>query len=251
MEYSIKEVSEIAGISTRTLRYYDQIGLLSSNRENYNNYRVYKQEDIDLLQQILLYKELGFKLHEIKKLLTSYDYDPIIIMQNHLNNLKVKQNNINTLINNVEKTISNYKGEIKMTNDEKFEGLKQEMIDKNELEFGHDVRTNFGDKAMDKSNQQIINMSKEQKEEIENFSIKINETLKQAKEQGDPASRLAQSVCEMHKDWISFYWGSYDKSAHMQLAKSYVEDERFKKYYDAIAPGCAEFLKDALYIYCK
>lgn len=251
MEYSIKEISEMAGISTRTLRYYDQIGLLSSKRENSNNYRVYNQNEIDLLQQILLYKELGLELKEIQKIISSSDYNPLSAMENHLENLLEKQKNINLLIKNVKKTILNFKGEKTMTNDEKFLGLKQEIIDKNESKYGKQVREKFGDISMDKANEQLKNMTEDQFNEIENLSNKINETLKQAKNQGDPSSDLAQSVCKMHKDWISFYWGYYDKSAHKELANSYVEDERFKKYYENIEPGCAEFLRNALLIFCK
>lgn len=66
-----------------------------------------------------------------------------------------------------------------------------------------------------------------------------------------PAGETAQKACELHKKWISFYWDGYSKEAHAGLAEMYVADPRFKAYYDKIAPGCAEFLRDAIRIYCK
>ena len=75
--------------------------------------------------------------------------------------------------------------------------------------------------------------------------------MKTAFEQGDPSGGPAQKVCAMHREWLEHYWGHYSKEAHLGLAQSYVEDPRFRKYYDSIAEGCAEFLRDAIEIYCE
>ena len=83
------------------------------------------------------------------------------------------------------------------------------------------------------------------------MSRSINDSLKLAFEQGDPSSELAQKVCAMHKEWLEYSWNHYSKQAHLGLAQMYVADPRFKKYYDDIAEGCAEFLRDALTIYCR
>lgn len=77
MEYSINKLAKLAGVSTRTLRYYDEIGLLSPERISSNGYRVYGQKEVDLLQQILFYRELGVSLDEIKNIVWSKDYDGI------------------------------------------------------------------------------------------------------------------------------------------------------------------------------
>ena len=93
--------------------------------------------------------------------------------------------------------------------------------------------------------------TKEQFEEIEALTKELNETLKAAFCQGDPAGELAQKAAELHKKWLCFYWDKYTKEAHIGLANMYVQDPRFKQYYDKIAPGCAEFLRDAIEVYCK
>ncbi len=250
MEYSINKLAQLAGVSTRTLRYYDEIGLLSPNRVSSNGYRVYGQKEVDLLQQILFYRELEVPLEEIKCIVWSKDYDGLEALQEHLTALKAKKQQIELLIRNVEKSIAASKGEIVMKDKEKFEGLKKKMIDENEKNYGKEVREKYGDDAVNASNAKLMGLSSAQYERAQELSRSINDSLKQALEQGDPSSELAQKVCAMHKEWLCYSWNHYSKQAHLGLAQMYVADPRFKKYYDDIAPGCAEFLRDALEIYC-
>lgn len=128
MEYSINKLAKLAGVSVRTLHYYDEIELLSPRRISSNGYRVYGQKEVDLLQQILFYRELGVPLDEIKRMVWSKNYDGIAALQGHLSALKAKRDQIDLLIVNVERTISASKGEIIMSDEEKFEGFKQKML---------------------------------------------------------------------------------------------------------------------------
>ena len=137
-----------------------------------------------------------------------------------------------------------------MSDTEKFEGLKKNLIDENEQKYGKEIRASFGDQTVDDSNAKLMGLTPEKYAEREDLSQQINQTLKQALEQGDPTGELARKVSEMHKKWLCFYWKDYSKEAHRGLAQAYVEDPRFRKYYDDIAPGCAEFLRDAITTYC-
>lgn len=251
MEYSINKLAKLAGVSTRTLRYYDEIKLLSPKRISSNGYRVYRQKEVDLLQQILFYRELNLPLDEIKSIIWSKDYDGITALQGHLSALKTKREQIEFLIANVEKTISASKGEITMNDKEKFEGFKQKMLDENENQYGQEIREKFGDAMIDDSNAKMMGLTADQYEKIQELSRQTNDSLKIAFEQGDPSSELAQRVCAMHKEWLGYFWNHYSKEAHLGLAQTYVDDPRFTKYYDAIAVGCAEFLRDAIKIYCE
>ena len=94
-------------------------------------------------------------------------------------------------------------------------------------------------------------MTREQYARMEALTQELNDTLKAAFAQGDPASELAQKACELHKRWLCFFWDSYSREAHLGVTQMYVDDPRFTEYYDKIAPGCAEFLRDAVAIYCK
>lgn len=251
MEYSIKALAKLAGISVRTLHYYDEIKLLTPRRISSNGYRIYGEKEVDCLQQILFYRELGLPLDEISRIMHAKEYDGTANLTQHLASLIAKRDRLDLLIANVAKTIAAQKGEIAMSDKEKFEGFKQNLIDENEQKYGKEVRAAFGDQAVDASNAKLMGLTPEKYAEVQDLSLLINQTLKQALEQGDPAGELAQKTCEMHKKWLSFYWKEYSKEAHMGLAQAYVDDPRFRKYYDDIAPGCAEFLHDAIMIYCK
>lgn len=253
MEYTIRQLSKMAGVSTRTLRYYDGIHLLSPARTNSNQYRVYGQKEVDVLQQILFYRELGVSLADIRDIMKSPGFDAGKALEKHLAALQNKRRQLDTLIANLEKSISAKKGETEMSNKEKFEGFKQNMIAENEQRYGDEVRAAYGDAAVDASNAKIKGMSEEQWENSQKLSAEIHETLKAALEQGDPAGETAQKACDLHRQWLCMFWkdGTYSKQAHKGLADTYVADERFKAFYDNIVPGCAEFLRDAIHIYCQ
>jgi DNA-binding transcriptional MerR regulator len=251
MEYTINKLAKLAGISTRTLRYYDEFGLLSPVRISSNGYRIYGQKEIDRLQQILFYRELDVPLEEIKEILFSKDFDGQAALETHLSALLSKRKQLNLLIANVEKTIEAAKGATIMSDQEKFDGFKQKLIDDNERQYGEEIRVKYGDEVVDRSNTRIKGMSKEQFAEVEMLSAEVNETLKSAFEQGDPGSELAQKACELHKKWLCCFWDNYSKEAHIGVTQMYVDDPRFTAYYDIIAVGCAAFLRDAVLIYCK
>lgn len=251
MEYSINQLSKLAGVSVRTLRYYDEIELLSPRRMRGNGYRVYGQKEVDLLQQILFYRELGVPLDEIKRILSSKNHDGIKALQGHLSALKAKRDQIDLLIANVERTIAVSKGERTMSDQEKFEGFKQKMIEENEKNYGREIREKYGDDVVDASNAKMMGLTPEEYVKMQELSRRMNDLLKLAFEQGDPSGELAQKVCGMHKEWLGYFWNGYTKEAHLKLAQTYVDDPRFTKYYDDIAVGCAAFLRDAIEVYCK
>jgi DNA-binding transcriptional MerR regulator len=251
MEYTINKLAKLAGVSTRTLRYYDELGLLSPARVSSNGYRIYGQKEIDRLQQILFYRELGVSLEEIRNILASKDFDGLSALESHLTALLARREQLNLLVANVEKTIKTMKGEMIMSDQEKFEGFLQKLVDHNEHQYGEEARAKYGDERVNRSNAKVLNMSKEQFTELERLTEDLNETLKAAFEQGDPASELAQKACELHKRWLCFYWDDYSKEAHKGVTQMYVDDPRFTAYYDKISPGCAAFLRDAVAIYCR
>ena len=230
---------------------YDELGLLSPARVSSNGYRIYGQKEIDRLQQILFYRELGVSLEEIRNILASKDFDGLSALESHLTALLARREQLNLLVANVEKTIKTMKGEMIMSDQEKFEGFLQKLVDHNEHQYGEEARAKYGDERVNRSNAKVLNISKEQFTELERLTEDLNETLKAAFEQGDPASELAQKACELHKKWLCFYWDDYNKEAHKGVTQMYVDDPRFTAYYDKIAPGCATFLRDAVAIYCK
>ena len=251
MEYTVNKLAKLAGVSTRTLRYYDEIGLLVPARISSNGYRIYGRNEVDRLQQILFYRELDVPLDEIRRILSADDFNGLSALRNHLAALKSKREQLDLLIANVEKTIKAMKGEIVMSDKEKFEGFLKKMVDDNEQKYGKEIREKYGKETVDHSNAKLLNMSREQYAELERLTNELNETLKLAVESGDPGGELAQKACELHKKWLCFYWDEYSKEAHIGITQMYVDDPRFAAYYEKIAPGCAEFLRDAVAIYCR
>ncbi|MBH8605574.1 MerR family transcriptional regulator [Thermoactinomyces sp. CICC 10522] len=248
MEYTVQKLACLAGISARTLRYYDEIGILKPARYNSSSYRIYGHAEVDRLQQILFYKELGVRLEVIKEIVTSPDYDGLEALRAHRRQLLDKRKRLDMLIVNVEKTIASMEGRIIMTDQEKFEGLKQQMIDENEAKYGEEIRAKYGDEAVDRSNEKLKNMTREEFEAMTRLEEEIQSTLAKAFATGDPAGELAQKTAALHKRWLTFHWSDYSREAHAGLAQMYVDDERFKAYYEK-QPGMTEFLRDAILIF--
>lgn len=251
MEYTVGQLAKLAGVTTRALRYYDRIGLLKPEAKSGAGYRVYGEAQVDRLQQILFYRELGVELGAIARIMDAPGFAQTEALQSHLSALQARRARLSALIETVEKTIAAKKGETTMTDKEKFEAFKQGMIDENERKYGAEVRARYGDEAADESNLKLKAMTKAQYEDTEALSKAVNDALRIAFETGDPQGEKARKACELHKQWLMRYWTHYSPEAHKGVAQMYVDDQRFAAYYDAITPGCAQFLRDAIFAYCK
>ncbi len=245
----MQKLSRLAGVSARTLRYYDEIGLLKPARINSSGYRIYGRKEVDTLQQILFYREFGIPLDEIKKILDAPDYNKAKALKEHREKLISKRQQLDLLIKNVEKTIAETEGRLTMTDKEKFEGFKKQLIQENEEKYGKEIREKYGEEAVKRSNEKFMNMTKDQYEQFCKLGEELMETLKRAFATGDPAGEEAQKAADLHRRWLTFTWPSYSEEAHAGLAQMYVDDERFTQYYDKDQPGLAKFLRDAVFIY--
>ena len=249
MEYTVLKLSRMAGVSTRTLRYYDEIGILKPARINSSGYRIYGQEQVDKLQHILLYREMGVGLETIQGIMNSKSFDETAALKDHLASLLAQKHQLDQLIANVEKTIESREGRVTMDDHEKFNGLKKNLIDDNEKKYGKEIREKYGEDTVKASNDRFMNMTKEQYEAFERLGDEVLSTLEQAFATGDPAGELGQKTADLHRQWLSYTWGSYNKEAHAGVAQMYVADERFTAFYDKKQPGMAAFLRDAIIIY--
>ncbi len=250
MEYTINKLAKMSGVSTRTLRYYDEIDLLKPKRVASSGYRIYGQAQVDALQQILFYRELGFSLEDIKTLLAAPEFNRAAAFAAHLAELHIKRERLDALIRNVTKSIAVMKGETTMENAEKFEGFKRSLIEENEQKYGAEIRAKYGEAAVDAANAQLKGLTQAQYDEGERLRLALEQTLKAAFDTGDPAGELAQKACDLHRQWLCVFYPKYSSEYHRGLGEMYVADERFKANYEKLAVGCTEFLRDAIYIYC-
>lgn len=250
MAYTVRQLARLSGVSPRTLRYYDDIGLLPVDK-NESGYRMYGPAEVERLQQILFYRELGMPLERIGAILSEDSFDGLSALKEHRERLLARRIQLDALIANVEKTIVMTEGEGEMSDRERFEGFKQRMIEVNEERYGREVREKYGDGTVERANERVKGMNEADYAEAERLSKEISETLGAAFREGDPAGALAQRACELHRQWLMHFWDkdAYSLQAHMALAQMYVDDPRFAAHYDAIAPGCTVFLRDAMRVY--
>src|SRR5699024_7888113 len=127
MAYTVSELAKVSGISRRTLRYYDQLGLLQPAEVNKYGYRIYKQKGLDLLRQILFYREMDMRLEDIKKIIHDPNFDQLSALKHHHQLLQEKQSRLDQLIATVEKTITHLEEDIIMQDEEKFTGFKEKI----------------------------------------------------------------------------------------------------------------------------
>lgn len=232
MQYTVKQLGDLAGVSARTLRYYDEIDLLKPADVTEAGYRLYGPDEVDRLQQILFYREMGMGLDQIKQIMNDPHFDLKEALLSHRENLLQKKARLDQLLETVERSIAGLEGRIHMTDKEKFEGFKKQLIDENEAKYGKEAREKYGDEAVDASNAKLMGMSQEDWENFKRIEEELMDTLRTAMDQGDPSSELGLKVGELHRKWLGCTWQSYSPEAHRGLAEMYVADERFKAYYD-------------------
>ncbi|MFS0951177.1 MerR family transcriptional regulator [Enterococcus thailandicus] len=232
MEYTIKKIAELSGVSPRTLRFYDEIGLLKPARINSSGYRIYGANEIDRLQQILFYRSLEFKLEQIQELLNQPDFDQHQALLEHQKLLLKKRAQIDALLTTVQKTLTSYEGGITMSDQEKFAGFKQQKISENEEKFGQEIREAYGEKTVAKANQKWANMTEEQFQAMQTVESQLLADLTTYLTQSGVDQPLAKAIFDAHKKWLTFSWPTYTPQAHQGLGQMYVADERFTAYYD-------------------
>ncbi len=252
MEYSIRELSELAGVSARTLRYYDEIGLLKPARTSEAGYRFYGKKEVELLQQILFYRERGMELEQIAGVLYDPNFDLRSALEEHLLELEQQRSRTEQLIHNIKQTIASMEGEYEMSDQERFEAFKKEMVEENEKKYGAEIREKYGDETVDASNRKMLKMSEEEYKRFRSLEDEIRTRLEQAVLEGKaPESEEMQAVAALHKEWLMMTWKTYTVEAHVGVGIMYTADERFKKYYDKEVAGCAELLCAAIKVFCQ
>lgn len=247
MEYNISQLSKLSGVSARTLRYYDEINLLHPLRTNEAGYRFYGDKEVNLLQQILFYRERGLSLEKIRFILYDENFDMLKALNEHLTELENRRERLSKLIDTVKDTIAFVKGEFIMCDSEKFEAFKKDVVDQYEKLYGEEAREKYGDSEVDMAVNKVLSLSKEDYEKFQTLGKKVMEALKAAViSKASPESETGRSVASLHKEWLGYSWKDYTEQKHKGVVSLYVQDERFKKYYDREQDGCADFLLAAV-----
>ncbi len=252
MEYSIQELSRLSGVTTRTLRWYDQIGLLKPSRVAESGYRYYGGAEVDRLQDILYYRALGVELARIKECLDDPSFDRLAALRNHLAALEAEREHLEQLIRSVRDTIGAEERKEFMSDEQKFEAFKERTVAHNEASYGAEIRAKYGDKEVDEANAAVMNLTQAQYQEWTDLGREIQERLEAAVQAGlSPESEAGKEITTLHRRWLTITGNRYDPARHRGIAELYVMDERFTAYYDKHLSGCARFLRDAVVYWVK
>lgn len=252
MEYTVKALADLAGVTPRTLRWYDREGLLKPLRVTEAGYRVYGPREVDRLQDILFYRELGLGLSAIRRILDDPAFHRLTALQSHLAELEDRKRRLERLILTVQKTIDETRGGDIMSDKEKFEGFKRRVVETNESQYGPEIRKKYGDEAVDRANACVLSLTEAEYRQWKELGEEIRTALAQAVRAGeDPAGPEGARLAALHRRWLSYSWESYTPQAHAGLGRLYTADERFTAYYDRDVPGCAAFLQNAILAYTR
>ncbi|MEC0244180.1 MerR family transcriptional regulator [Paenibacillus dokdonensis] len=235
----VKEVAELAGISVRTLHHYDEIGLLCPSQTTEAGYRIYSDEDLTQLQQILFFRELDFPLKQIREIVSRPEFKRQEAMELHHKLLLEKRVRLERMIETLEKTMKHEKGEIRMTNQDKFAGF-----DFSSNPYEQEARERWGDQAVDDSNDRLNKMSPKEQGQLGEEMNAIYRKLAQLR-YGSPASDEAQQAIG---EWFQMLnrMGNYSLEAFKGLGQMYVDDKRFTRNIDQFGEGLAAFMRDAM-----
>ena len=137
-----------------------------------------------------------------------------------------------------------------MSDSEKFEAFKRQIVETNEDKYGKEVREKYGDEAVDRANANVLSLTQEAYDQWQTLGEDILAALAAAVQaKADPSGKEGQRIAALHHQWLSFSWETYSPQAHTGLARMYTADNRFTAYYDREQPGCAAFLRDAILVY--
>jgi DNA-binding transcriptional MerR regulator len=236
----------MAGVSVRTLHHYDETGLLVPSSRSRAGYREYTSADLDRLQEVLIYRRLGFGLTEIRTLLDDPGHDrrEALLRQRALLGQKVAE--LQSVQRLVEHTLTTMEGATTMSELEKFAGLG--TFERNEAEHGAQVRESWGDTdAYAESARRTSSYSEDDWAAITGEAEAIESAWADLLQAGEPADGgAAMDVAERHRSHIDRWFYPCSHEMHANLAEMYVADPRFSEHYEQRAVGLAAYVRDAV-----
>lgn len=240
--YTIKAVSELTGLSTRTLRYYDEIGLLHPSNYNEAGYRLYSEQDIEQLQHIMIYKNMQLPLDQIKSVLqeTSSIEETL---KNHLHYLQHQQTRIAKQIKLIEKQL----GGIEMSQEEKFSQLKADTLSEINAKYGEELAQKYTSDQIQAQHQHFENLTQNEYQSAQTAEATLFSLLKTIETQNLPIEHpTAEQAFLAHQSWLKHMVPNYSTVYHQQLADLYIQDSRFNTYYQQYAGEQAPYILNKL-----
>ncbi len=246
MNMHIKEFATLTGVSVRTLHYYDEIGILKpSFVDEQNGYRFYDESSLIKMQEILFYRELDFPLKEIGIILSSPDYDKEIALKEQKHLLTLKKERLERLISALDKAMKGEKVTMNVFDNSEFLAKRNEYAKEAEEKWGNTD-------AYKESEEKTKGYDAQKWNDVNSAMNGIIAQFAQCKNDGfTPDSEEAQTLVKKWQDFITENHYNCTKEILFGLGEMYVADERFKANIDKHGNGTAQFMCDAIRIYCK
>ena len=241
--FTVKQTAELAGVSARTLHYYDQLGLLQPERDPHNGYRIYRRAHVLRLQQILFLRELDLSLEDIQRLLDQPDYDLLHALEGHKRALQGRLGRLQQLIGTVERTIQYLKGSMTMDAKDLFNGFSEEQ----QREYEEQVRQRWGEKELKESQRRWGGYSDEQKAQVLAEGRAIYAQLAAAIPFGPASPQAQEGMARWHQHLRSFYEPTPE--ILLGLAEGYNSDPAFAEVFHQVHPDLAAFMREAVQVY--
>lgn len=240
----IHEAAKLTGVTVRTLRYYDEIGLLKPQSVTDAGYRLYGEEELQKLQQILFFRELDFPLQEIRQILSDADFDRRTALRNHMELLKKKRSRIDGLIGLLERTL---KGEESMS----FKEFDSTELDQAKAKYVQEARQRWGStEAYAEYEEKTAGYDDPRWKQLGGEGSEILRCFGESRFL-DPACAEAQNLVKRWQAYITANFYTCTKPILSCLGEMYIGDERFTRNIDRYGEGTALFMATAIEIYCK
>jgi MerR family transcriptional regulator, thiopeptide resistance regulator len=243
VSYSVGQVAGLAGVTIRTLHHYDKIGLLSPSGRSAAGYRIYEEADLERLQQILFYRELEFALEEIATIVDDQHTDAVGHLRRQRGLLTERIERLRAMVAAIDHEMEAKTMGIQLTPEERLEVFggfnPEDYAEEAEQRWG-------GTEAYRQSQRRVATYTKEDWLRIKAEEEEVRANLAAAFAAGSrPDSDEALAAAEAHRRHISKWFYDCSHETHRGLGEMYVNDERFRAHYDALAPGLAQFIRDA------
>ena len=245
MSYAVSQVAKLAGVTVRTLHHYDEIGLLSPGERTAAGYRRYTEADLERLQQILYYRELGFALDEIATILDDPDADPSAHFRRQHGLLQGRIRKLQEMITAIEFAMEAGKVGISLTPEERFEVFGDVDPDR----YAEEAEQRWG--GTDAYAESVRRTNRYTKADWQRFqaeSAAWGQRFAAVMDAGVPADDpAAMDLAEEHRQQIGRWFYDCTYEIHTGLADMYVGDPRFEEHYENLKPGMARYLHDAIH----
>lgn len=240
--YTVKQLSDLAGVSVRTLHYYDEIELLKPTSVGANGYRYYEDDDLLRLQQILFYREIGLELMQIKEILDSPDFDLVSALRSHRHVLQEKIERLQKLVTTVDSTIMHVAGEVKMTKRRLFEAFSDEK----QKEYEREARLQWDPKIVNDSVKRWGSYTPAQKQAIGEEGNAVYNDLVDAIEAGKaPTSEEVQAILRRWHNHLRYF---YEPNLDILrgLGELYNSHPDFIANFKKIHPNLSEYMREGI-----